>query len=291
MFNSVEAAVAAFSLGNVRFKCQVCGKSHYSSGKGWNRCMKKISSGTQNAVYGKYTVMNEKETRIKVPVVDVSWPLVYCWKVPLYPNDIKLLYNELNKYLDIEKKLNHLRERLVEMSALAQNFLPLEIALDNNTMEKYINSIAQNKVFTSYIEAINECVSNLNDNYVRFKHLFTITPPSFPIELGVNEIKFKENTFNEDDIRKIIGEDNRLLRLTNLPLMHGSAAILTKECIIMKSFGNVEAVPYTLFNGKGFNGVSVQVKSCGPNSVFAQKITEVIKAYCKTSTRLIVHYF
>ena len=54
--------------------------------------------------------------------------------------------------------------------------------------------------------------------------------PSFPIELGVNEIKFKENTFNEDDIAKQLRR--YILRLTNLPLMHGSAAILTKNVLL-----------------------------------------------------------
>lgn len=291
MFNSVEAVIAAFSLGNVKFKCRVCGKNHFIRGRGWENCIKSITAGRLTAgrlMYGKYTIMSEHETRIRVPIVDFCKPLPYYWTVLTHPKDINLLNNEYRKLSEKEEELTGLKGDLIKMSVLSQKLLPLEIILEDDIILNYINSLAESDIFLDYLDVIRAYVSVLNKIYDNYKHLFTINPPDSPIEIDMQEnIRIDGKTISQNDISEMISNE---MHVSRFPITN-SEVILTKDNIVIKKYGNKEIYPYSVFLKDEYNCPQVIISGCGPKSFFAEKIKEVLRPYIKTYTTLKISYF
>lgn len=286
MFNSVEAVIAAFSLGNAKFKCRVCGKNHFIRGRGWENCIKSITGG--RLMYGKYTIMSKHGTRIRVPIVDFCKPLPYYWTVLTHPKDINLLNNEYRKLSGKEEELTGLKENLIKMSVLSQKLLPLEIILEDDIILNYINSLAESDIFLDYLDVIRACVSVLNKIYDNYKHLFTINPPDSPIEIDMQEnIRIDGKTISQNDISEMISNE---MRVSRFPITN-SEVILTKDNIVIKKYGNKEIYPYSVFLKDENNCPQVIISGCGPKSFFAEKIKEVLRPYIKTYTTLKISYF
>lgn len=286
MFNSVEAVIAAFSLGNAKFKCRVCGKNHFIRGRGWENCIKSITGG--RLMYGKYTIMSKHGTRIRVPIVDFCKPLPYYWTVLTHPKDINLLNNEYRKLSGKEEELTGLKENLIKMSVLSQKLLPLEIILEDDIILNYINSLAESDIFLDYLDVIRACVSVLNKIYDNYKHLFTINPPDSPIEIDMQEnIRIDGKTISQNDISEMISNE---MRVSRFPITN-SEVILTKDNIVIKKYGNEEIYPYSVFLKDENNCPQVIISGCGPKSFFAEKIKEVLRPYIKTYTTLKISYF
>lgn len=112
MFDSVEAAIAALALGNIRFKCNVCGKSHLLNKDGWRRCHKKNITGTlflkTHTRFTKYTIIDADRTHIRLPYITVRKPAVYNWTVPMYLEDLNTLDDCLKMLNEIYKTFIHL---------------------------------------------------------------------------------------------------------------------------------------------------------------------------------------
>lgn len=286
MFNSVEAVIAAFSLGNAKFKCRVCGKNHFIRGRGWENCIKSITGG--RLMYGKYTIMSKHGTRIRVPIVDFCKPLPYYWTVLTHPKDINLLNNEYRKLSGKEEELTGLKEDLIKMSVLSQKLLPLEIILEDDIILNYINSLAESDIFLDYLDVIRACVSVLNKIYDNYKHLFTINPPDSPIEIDMQEnIRIDGKTISQNDISEMISNE---MRVSRFPITN-SEVILTKDNIVIKKYGNKEIYPYSVFLKDENNCPQVIISGCGPKSFFTEKIKEVLRPYIKTYTTLKISYF
>lgn len=286
MFNSVEAVIAAFSLGNVKFKCRVCGKNHFIRGRGWENCIKSITGG--RLMYGKYTIMSKHGTRIRVPIVDFCKPLPYYWTVLTHPKDINLLNNEYRKLSEKEEELTGLKENLKKMSVLSQKLLPLEIILEDDIILNYINSLAESDIFLDYLDVIRACVSVLNKIYDNYKHLFTINPPDSPIEIDMQEnIRIDGKTISQNDISEMISNE---MRVSRFPITN-SEVILTKDNIVIKKYGDKEIYPYSVFLKDEYNYPQVIISGCGPKSFFVEKIKEVLRPYIKTYTTLKIKYF
>lgn len=286
MFNSVEAVIAAFSLGNAKFKCRVCGKNHFIRGRGWENCIKSITGG--RLMYGKYTIMSKHGTRIRVPIVDFCKPLPYYWTVLTHPKDINLLNNEYRKLSGKEEELTGLKENLIKMSVLSQKLLPLEIILEDDIILNYINSLAESDIFLDYLDVIRACVSMLNKIYDNYKHLFTINPPDSPIEIDMQEnIRIDGKTISQNDISEMISNE---MRVSRFPITN-SEVILTKDNIVIKKYGNKEIYPYSVFLKDEYNCPQVIISGCGPKSFFTEKIKEVLRPYIKTYTTLKISHF
>lgn len=270
MFNSVEAVIAAFSLGNVKFKCRVCGKNHFIRGRGWENCIKSITGG--RLMYGKYTIMSKHGTRIRVPIVDFCKPLPYYWTVLTHPKDINLLNNEYRKLSEKEEELTGLKGDLIKMSVLSQKLLPLEIILEDDIILNYINSLAESDIFLDYLDVIRACVSVLNKIYDNYKHLFTINPPDSPIEIDIQgNIRIDGKTISQNDISEMISNE---MHVSRFPITN-SEVILTKDNIVIKKYGNKEIYPYSVFLKDEYNCPQVIISGCGPKSFFAEKINSL----------------
>jgi hypothetical protein len=239
-------------------------------------------------MYGKYTIMSEHETRIRVPIVDFCKPLPYYWTVLTHPKDINLLNNEYRKLSEKEEELTGLKGDLIKMSVLSQKLLPLEIILEDDIILNYINSLAESDIFLDYLDVIRAYVSVLNKIYDNYKHLFTINPPDSPIEIDTQEnIRIDGKTISQNDISEMISNE---MHVSRFPITN-SEVILTKDNIVIKKYGNKEIYPYSVFLKDEYNCPQVIISGCGPKSFFAEKIKEVLRPYIKTYTTLKISYF
>lgn len=296
MFQSLVAAVAAFTLGGAMFQCPMCGKKHDSRKEAWLSCLRRASTYQvpvrRRAVYlGKYIEanMDEDVTRLRIPAVGrhLVWPRIVNYKIPFYEGDVKIfagLHKEIETaHYEAVEEFNAVEGKLCDC------IVPLEWLVPEEVLEEYVKGIILgSQAFKTYIDSLKNAVTKLSELGERFQHLFTMSPP--PVDMTIEKV-FKDGytqfKYTVDDkiydmhdfcsqLHEFYGNVTDPLGINAMPL--GTKCELSRGAAKIHARPSIKVRDYktTYFDGYIIN---IYISNCHPGSFIAgyiiNKLAEV----------------